>query len=46
MDLNRGNDFGNGYNMNNANITDLYFHGHDNHENEIKMDGIDMNDFK
>lgn len=44
--MNRPNEYGGNYSMN-QNITD-YFHNHDheNHDNEIKMDGIDMNDFK
>lgn len=49
MEMNRnGNEYGNNFNMNNANISDLYFHmnQNDNNDNEIKMDGIDMNDFK
>jgi hypothetical protein len=30
----------------NNHMTDIYFHNHDHQDNEIKMDGIDMNDFK
>lgn len=44
------NEYGNNFGMNHHgnNIADLYFHmnNNDNNDNEIKMDGIDMNDFK
>ena len=44
MDLNRGNEYA-GNTVNHANITDLYFHNNDNND-EIKLDAIDMSDFK
>ena len=44
------NEYGNNFGMSHHgnNIADLYFHmnNNDNNDNEIKMDGIDMNDFK
>lgn len=46
--MNRQHDYGGNFTMNQGNITDIYFHNHEhiNHDHEIKLDGIDMNDFK
>ena len=46
---NNNNEYGNNFGMSHHgnNIADLYFHMNNNdNDNEIKMDGIDMNDFK
>ena len=34
--------------MNQANVTDIYFHNadNDNADNEIKIDGMDMNNYE
>ena len=44
MEMNRGNEYVVNT-VNHANITDLYFHTND-HNDEIKIDAIDMSDFK
>ena len=46
--MNRQNEYGGSFAINQRNIADMYFDNQDNdhHENEIKMEGIDMNDFK
>ena len=44
MDINRGNEYVVNP-VNHTNITDLYFHNND-HNDEIKLDAIDMSDFK
>ena len=46
--MNRQNEYGGSFAINQRNITDMYFDNQDNdhQENEIKMEGIDMNDFE
>lgn len=44
---NRPNDFGGNFGINQANMTDIYFHNpdNDNPDNEIKIDGMDINNY-
>ena len=45
---NRPNDFGGNFGMNQRNVTDIYFHNadNDNQDNEIKIDGMDINNYE